>query len=61
MDVFDAIIKEMDEKIVQLKDYLATGRATLEEYKQLCGEIKGLLFAKEYALSLKRNFEESDD
>lgn len=61
MDVFDTIIKEMDEKVVQLKDFLATGRANLEEYKQLCGEIKGLLFAREYTLSLKRNLEESDD
>ena len=62
MDGFEAIAKEMEDKVVQLKDYLATGRATTyEEYKMLCGEIKGLLFAKDYSLGLKRTVEESDD
>ena len=31
MDVFEAIAKEMDEKIAQLKDYLASGRTTNHE------------------------------
>ena len=62
MDVFDTIIKEMDEKVGQLKDYLATGRAiSLEEYKQLCGEIKGLLYARGYTLDLKSHMENSDE
>ena len=62
MDALTAITVELDEKVKQLKDHLAAGRATtLEEYKQLCGEIKGLLFARQYTTDLKRNLEISDD
>ena len=62
MDIFQAIVKEMDEKIDQLKDYLSSGRTKdFEEYKQLCGQISGLLYAKDYALSLKQKWESSDD
>jgi hypothetical protein len=62
MDALTAITVELDEKVKQLKDHLAAGRATtLEEYKQLCGEIKGLLFARQYVTDLKRNLENSDD
>jgi hypothetical protein len=62
MDALTAITVELDEKVKQLKDHLATGRATtIEEYKQLCGEIKGLLFARQYVIDLQRNLENSDD
>lgn len=62
MDVVNTIINELDEKVKQLRDHLAAGRAqTFEEYKQLCGEIKGLLFARQYALDLQRNLEHSDN
>lgn len=62
MDIFEVIQKEMDEKIVQLREYLSSGKAaTYEEYKQTCGEIKGLLYARQFALDLKRNVEERDD
>lgn len=62
MDVFDAIAKEMDEKVDQLKDYLASGRTTTyEEYKYLCGQITGLLYARGYALDLRQNLENSDE
>ena len=62
MDVLDAIVIEIDEKLAQLRDHLAAGRASsYEEYKQLCGEIKGLLFAKDYAKDLKKRMENSDD
>jgi hypothetical protein len=62
MDVLNTVTIELDEKVKQLKDHLAAGRAgSFEEYKQLCGEIKGLLFARQYALDLQRNLEHSDD
>jgi hypothetical protein len=62
MDVLNTITVELDDKVKQLKDHLAAGRAqTFEEYKQLCGEIKGLLFARQYALDLKQRLENSDD
>ena len=48
MDALDVIIEQADDKISQLKDYLSNGRAaSFEEYKSLCGEIKGLLTARE--------------
>ena len=34
---------------------------TFEEYKRLCGEIKGLLTARGYIIDLKQNLEESDE
>ena len=62
MDLFETIIKEVDEKVSQLKDHLAAGRAqTHEDYKQLCGEIKGLLYVRGYVLDLKSHLENSDN
>lgn len=61
MDVFEVLAKEMDEKLGQLRDHIASGRATnYEEYKYLCGQIQGLLYAKDYSLGLKRQVEESE-
>lgn len=60
MNALEAIIKEIDEKVAQLKDHLATGVVdSLDEYKKICGEIRGLLFVKEYTISLQKNIEES--
>lgn len=62
MDAMELIVQQADEKISQLKDYLAEGRAvSYEEYKSLCGEIRGLLIARGYTLDLKKNLEESDE
>ena len=62
MNAFDILIKQADEKIEQLKDYLAEGKAeTFEEYKKLCGEVRGLLIMRGYTLDLKQRLETSDD
>lgn len=62
MDAFDVLIQQTDEKVTQLKEHLAAGRAvSFEEYKALCGEIRGLLIARGNALDLKKNMESSDD
>jgi len=62
MDALDVIVQQTDEKIAQLKDHVAEGKAaTFEEYKRLCGEIRGLLIARGYALDLKQRLEHSDD
>ena len=62
MDLFEAITKEIDEKVTQLKDHLAAGRAqTHEDYKYLCGEITGLLYVRGYLLDLKSHLETSDN
>ena len=62
MDVIDVLVKQSDEKIAQLKDYLSEGRAdSYEEDKKLCGEIKGLLTVRGYALDLQQTMEKMDD
>jgi hypothetical protein len=59
---FDVLVKQLDEKLQQLQDYTATGRATsFEDYKGTRGEIRGLLIARGYVLDLKQRMENSDD
>lgn len=62
MDAFDVLVDQTDDKVTQLKDYLSEGKAeSFEEYKRICGEIKGLLTARGYALDLKQKLEQSDE
>ena len=62
MDHFEILVKQADEKIDQLKDFLAEGKAnSFEEYKKLCGEVRGLLIMRGYTLDLKQRLETSDD
>lgn len=62
MDVYELLISQFDEKVTQLKDYLSEGKAeSYEEYKRICGEIKGLLIARGYTLDLKHTVENADD
>jgi hypothetical protein len=62
MDVIDVIVEQLDDKVQQLQLDVSSGRAnTFEEYKKTCGEIKGLLIARGYALDLKQRMETSDD
>lgn len=62
MTALEAIIKEIDDKVEQIRNHLAMGNvATLEEYKKLCGEIKGLLHVRGYTLDIQKANEYSDD
>jgi hypothetical protein len=62
MDVIDVLVEQTDDKVMQLKDFLAEGKAeNFEEYKRICGEIKGLLTSRGYALDLKQRLEQSDE
>jgi uncharacterized protein YaaR (DUF327 family) len=62
MDVTDVIVNQIDDKFQQLQEAVSSGRAdTFEEYKKTCGEIKGLLIARGYALDLKQRLESSDE
>ena len=62
MDALDVLVQQADEKIANLKDWLAEGKAeSYEEYTKLCGEIRGLLIARGNVLDLKKNVESSDD
>jgi hypothetical protein len=62
MNGFEVLIQQADEKIDQLKEFLAEGKAdSFEDYKKLCGEIRGLLIMRGYTLDLKHRLETSDD
>jgi hypothetical protein len=62
MNAFEVLIQQADEKLDQLKEYLAEGKAeSFEEYKKLCGEIRGLLIMRGYTLDLKQRLETMDD
>lgn len=62
MDALEVLTKQTDEKVSQIKDFLSEGKAeSFEEYKRLCGEIRGLLTARGYILDLQQNLENVDD
>lgn len=62
MTALEILVQQLDEKIQQLKEHVATGRPdTFEEYKRTCGEIKGLLIARGYVLDLQQRMEQSDE
>ena len=62
MTALEILVDQLDEKIQQLKEHVATGRPdTFEEYKRTCGEIKGLLIARGYVLDLQQRMEQSDE
>lgn len=62
MNAFEALVHELNQKIIQLKDWIASGQAhDYSEYQKVCGEIKGLLTAQQYILDLKLRMEHSDD
>lgn len=62
MDALDILIQQIEAKLQQLKEYIGEGKSeTFEEYKRLCGEIKGLLTARGYALDLKQRLELTDE
>ena len=62
MTEMDVLVKQLDDKIAQLKDNVATGNfEKFEDYKKTCGEIRGLLIARGYVLDLKDKLENSDE
>ena len=62
MTELEVIVEQADEKVFQLKDFLAEGKCeSFEEYKRICGEIRGLLTVRGYALDLKQKMENSDE
>jgi len=62
MTELELLIKQLDEKIAQLKEAVILGNyEKFEDYKRSCGEIRGLLIARGYVLDLKEKMENSDD
>jgi hypothetical protein len=60
MDVFETLVLQIDNKINQIKDHICAGNGDIDEYKKLCGEIRGLLLARGYILDLKQTTESSE-
>ena len=62
MDAFEVLVQELDREVTGKRDWVASGQATdYADYKRICGEIHGLLLAKQEILDLKRKMEHSDD
>lgn len=62
MTTFEVIIKNIDEKLEQLKTVVCSERiSSFDGYKRICGEIHGLTTAKEFILEVKHRLEHSDD
>lgn len=56
------LVKQLDDKILQLQEALADGRVeSFDEYKKVCGEVKGLLTARNYITDLNKAMENSDE
>ena len=59
---FNVIIKHIDDKVLQLQEALADGRVEdIGEYKKVCGEVRGLLTARNYITDLNKAMENSDE
>lgn len=62
MDAFDALVQELDRELVQKRDWVASGQAKdFADYQRMCGEIHGLLIARQEVLDLKQKMERSDE
>jgi hypothetical protein len=62
MTHLEVLVQQTDERVEYLQKFLGSGKATsFEDYKSLCGEIKGLLIARGLVLDLKQNLENDDD
>jgi uncharacterized protein YaaR (DUF327 family) len=62
MTELEVLVKQLDDKIAQLKEAVVVGNyEKFEDYKKSCGEIRGLLVARGYVLDLKDRMENSDE
>lgn len=61
MTGLEVLTKQLDDKVEQLKEAVANGNLEYVEYKKTCGEIRGLLIARDYVVDLKDRLENSDE
>jgi hypothetical protein len=60
--VANVLLKQIDDRVLQLQEALADGRVeNYEEYKKVCGEVRGLLTARNYITDLNKAMENSDE
>lgn len=57
-----AVVEQIDGKVKQIQEAIGSGTAkNFEEYRGLCGEIKGLLTARSFATDLTQHMEQFDE
>ena len=61
MTGLELLVKQLEEKIEQLKESIVVGNLDHVQYQKLCGEIRGLLLAKGYVLDLRDKLENTDE
>jgi hypothetical protein len=62
MNIVEAALKEIRTRRAQLSDGLGNSSAkSFEEYKFICGEIRGLTAVETYLVDLAKHMEYSDD
>ena len=60
--IVEVILKELRERRAQLSDAVASnGAKTFEDYKLMCGEIRGLTAVEMYLLDLAKSMEQFDE
>lgn len=60
--IANVLVKQIDDKVLQLQEALSDGRIeTLDEYKKVCGEVRGLLTARNYITDLNKVMENSNE
>ncbi len=59
---FDVLLMELDKDVAQKRDWVSSGQAKdFAEYQSMCGEIHGLLIARQEITDLKQKMENSDE
>jgi hypothetical protein len=62
MDVFEALQNKIRTDMNNFADDLANGQCTsFEQYKELCGVIRGLAYAERHLLDLANKLKEDND
>lgn len=60
--IISVVLKELRARRTQLSDSVASnGAKSLEDYRYMCGEIRGLTAVEMYLLDLAKSMEQFDD
>jgi hypothetical protein len=62
MDASDVLVQTLDKEVTAKREWVTSGQAKdYAEYQKICGEVKGLLFAKQEILDLNQKMEHSNE
>ena len=62
MDASDVLVQTLDKETTAKRDWIASGQAKdFSDYQRMCGEIHGLLIARQEIIDLKQKMENSDE